>query len=167
MKRKFNFLRFFAISILGTLGIVFIFNIKSIDQLTFRDFVPVFIVFIVIGIKDFRKYLDYKKSINEGIALIGNYSHWGIDNLIISCNPDKPNQIIVRNDLFWSEKHDTENTHYLLKSLISDFEIIAKNRRFKFYLENKSVEFNLYSSDLKEEQLLKTEAKNYLSHHAV
>lgn len=92
MKRKFNFLRFFAISILGTLGIVLIFNIKSIDQLTFRDFAPIFTVFIIFGIKDFRKYLDYKKSINEGIALISNCSSYTVLNL---CRPH--NEFIYSN----------------------------------------------------------------------
>jgi len=163
MKRRFNFLRFFTISILGTLGIVIIFNIKSIDQLAVKDFIPVFTVFMVFGVKDFRKYLNYKESINKGIVIISNCSLWGIDNLIISCNSEKHDQIIVRNDLFWIEKHENENTNNLLKSLISDFEIIAKNRKFKTYLKNKSVEFKLYSSDLKEEKLLKIEVKNYAS----
>jgi hypothetical protein len=163
MKTRFNFLRFFTISILGTLAIVIIFNIKSIDQLAVKDFIPVFTVFMVFGVKDFRKYLNYKESINKGIVIISNCSLWGIDNLIISCNSEKHDQIIVRNDLLWIEKHENEDTNNLLKSLISDFEIIAMNRKFKTYLKNKSVEFKLYSSDLKEEKLLKIEVKNYAS----
>jgi len=161
MKRKFNFVRFFAISIVGTLGIVIVWHIKTIDQLTYKDFIGVFTVFVVFGIKDYMKYLDYKKSINKGIASIGHGSPWGIDNLIVTCNPNKPNQVIVRNDLFWREKQDNLTTDDLMKCLITDFERIASHSKLKVYLENKTVEFNLYASDLKEERLLKTVAKNY------
>jgi hypothetical protein len=161
MKRKFNFLRFFVISIFGTIGIVMIFHINTIDQLTYRDFIGVFTVFVVFGIKDFRKYLEYKKSVNEGIASMGNGSPWGIDNLVVTCNPHKTNQVIVRNDLFWTERQDNLSTDDLMKCLIADFEKIASHSKLKVYLENKTVEFNLYASDLKEDQLLKTTQINY------
>lgn len=166
MKREFNFIRFFIISVLGTLAIGFVFNVfifrtKSFSELTFKDFVPVLSVFIVFGIRDYQKFHHYKKLINKGVHLLKVGSIWGFDNLIISNHPDKSDQIIVRNDLLWIEKHNTQNTDDLLNCLISDFEIICKNRKFKAYLENKSVLFNLYSSDLKDEQLLQTDIRSY------
>lgn len=167
MKRSFNLWRFLIVSILGTVGIVFIFHFNSIDNIQLNDFIPVFTVFIIFGIKDFRKYLKYQKSIDNGISLVQNSSNWHFDNLIISSKPENSNQLVVRNDLLWIEKYDNENQDNLLSSLISDFDDLIMSRNAKMYFKDKSVEFRLYSSDPNEEKILKTKVKNYGSQHVV
>ena len=129
------------------------------------DFIPVFAVLLVFGQRDFQAYLDFKTSIKKGVDLISNNSIWSVDYLVISSNQQNDNQIIVRNDLLWIEKGNkqNENNYSLLNRLISDFETLAKNRQLRNFLKHKSTAFNLYSSDLNDEELLKTEEKNYNS----
>ncbi|MCX6238180.1 MAG: hypothetical protein NTY07_11605 [Bacteroidia bacterium] len=162
MKKRINIGRLLFAGFLTVLVVV-ILNIKSIDKITLTDFIVVFIVLLVYGYKDFQAYLDFKTSIKNGVNSLNNGSIWGIDYMIISRNPENANQIIVRNDLMWIEnaKKQNENKDRLLTMLISDFEIVAKSRQLRNYLKDKTVIFNLYSYGLKDEELLKTEEKNY------
>lgn len=162
MKKKINIKR---LSIAGLVGIilVIILNNKTLDKISFKDFIPLLAVLLVFGSKDIKLYLDYKKLIKKGINLIENNLIWSIDNMIITSDSENTNQIFVRNDLLWIEKGERqdENMDRLLEILISDFEYVAKDNRVKHFLKNKIVQYNLYSSDLKNEELLKTELKNY------
>lgn len=162
MTKRINILRLFIAGFAGVLAII-ILNIKSIDKITLTDFIPVFAVLLVYGRKDFQAYLEFKTSIKKGIDLLSKNSIWSVDYMLISSNPQNDNQLIVRNDLLWIEKGNKKNesNDRLLAILISDFELVAKSRLLKKYLKDKSVVFNLYSSDLKDETLLKTEGKNY------
>ena len=69
MKKRVNILRLLIAGFIGVLAII-ILNIKSIDEITLTDFIPVFAVLLVFGQKDFQAYLDFKTSIKEGIDLI-------------------------------------------------------------------------------------------------
>ena len=161
MKKRINIVR---ISIAGLIGIftVIIFNIKEIDKISYADFIPVIAVLLVFGSKEVQLYLDYKKRIRKGIDLLRNNLIWSIDNLIIQLDSENSSQIIIRNDLLWieREKKQNENADKLLEILISDFKNIAEDRQFKKLLKDKTVKFDLYSSDLRNEELLKTEIIN-------
>lgn len=158
MKRKINIVR---LSIAGLIGIftVVVLNLKSIDKISYTDFIPVIAVLLVFGSKEIQMYLDYKKRLRKGIDLLRDNLIWSVDNLIIQSNSHNSSQIIVRNDLLWieREKKQNENTDRLLEILISDFKNIAKDRQITKFLKDKTVKFDLYSSDLKDEELLKTE----------
>jgi hypothetical protein len=162
MKKKINIKGLLITGLVGII-LVIILNIKTIDKISIKDFIPLLVVLSVFGTKDIKLYLDYKKLIKKGIDLIENNLIWSIDNMIITCDSEIANQIIVRNDLLWIEKgkRQDKNMDRLLEILISDFEYVAKDNRVKHFLKNKIVMYNLYSSDLKNEELLKTELKNY------
>jgi len=162
MKKRINFVSLFVAGILAGLAVI-ILNINSIDKITLSDFIPVITVLLVFGYKDVQTYIDFKTSIKNGVNSLNNNSIWGIDYMIVSRNPKNANQIIVRNDLMWieNEKKQNKNKDKLLTILIADFETVAKTRRLKNYLKDKTVIFNLYSYGLKEEELLKTEEKRY------
>jgi hypothetical protein len=164
MKKKVNIKGLLIAGLVGII-LVIILNIKTIDKISFKDFIPLLAVLLVFGTKDIKLYLDYKKLIKKGIDLIENNLIWSIDNMIITGDSENANQIFVRNDLLWIEKGErgNENMDRLLEILISDFEYIAKDNQLKHFLKNKFVNYNLYSSDLKKEELLKTELKNYSS----
>lgn len=163
MNRKINIVR---LSIAGLIGIllVIILNIKENENISLADFIPVFSVLLVFGIKEIQMYFNYKRSIKKGIDLISTHTIWSIDYMIINSDTEKDNQINVRNDLMWIDKGNkkNENIDMLLGMLISDFEDIAKDKRLKDFLKNKMVKFNLHSSDLKNDDLLKTEIKHYV-----
>jgi hypothetical protein len=162
MKKKINIKGLLITGLVG-ITLVIILNIKTIDKISIKDFIPLLVVLSVFGTKDIKLYLDYKKLIKKGIDLIENNLIWSIDDMIITCDSEIANQIIVRNDLLWIEKgkRQDKNMDRLLEILISDFEYVAKDNRVKHFLKNKIVKYNLYSSDLKNEELLKTELKNY------
>ena len=164
MKRRINIKGLLIAGLVGII-LVIILNIKTIDKISFKDFIPLLAVLLVFGTKEIKLYLDYKKLLKKGIDLIENNLIWSIDNMIITSDSENTNQIFVRNDLLWIEKGERqdENIDRLLKILISDFEYVAKDNRVKHFLKNKIVKYNLYSSDLKTEELLKTELKNYSS----
>jgi hypothetical protein len=164
MKKKINIKGLLIAGLVGII-LVIILNIKTIDKISFKDFIPLLAVLLVFVTKDIKLYLDYKKLIKKGVALIENNLIWSIDNMIITCDSKNANQITVRNDLLWIEKgaRQDENADRLLEILISDFEYVAKDTSVKHFLKNKIVHYNLYSSDLKTEELLKTELKNYSS----
>ena len=165
MRKKEKRIAVVKLLIIGLLGIlaVIIPNIKSMDEISFTDFVLVFVLLLIFGTKEFQVYYDYKTSIRKGIDLINDNLIWSIDNLIVYSDPQDASQLIVRNDLLWigKGKNQNESADGLLIMLISDFEYLTRNRKLKDFLKNKSVEFNLYSSDLKNEELLKTKLKNY------
>jgi hypothetical protein len=162
MKRRINIKGLLITGLVGII-LVIILNIKTIDKISIKDFIPFLVVLSVYGTKDIKMYLDYKKLIKKGIDLIEHNLIWSIDNMIITSDPENANKINVRNDLLWIEKggRKDENMDGLLEILISDFEDVARDNRVKHFLKNKTVQYNLYSSDLKREELLKTEAKNY------
>lgn len=160
MKKKINLSRIVFAALVGFI-VVIAMNYKRMGDVAVVDFATVVVVVSIFAVKEVLVYLHYQSSVKKGVDLVRKNSVWGINNMIVTKSIDDQNRLTVRNDLLWGEKKQSMGVDALLALLVADFEEMAGEPVLKAYLRHKSVTYNLYSYDLREEQLLLSKVKEY------
>ena len=114
-------------------------------------------------IPQINNFYKIKKSTKEGIHKIQQNGIYSIDGLEISVvnNKDTKKSLIVSNTPAWIYKIQTDDLDEQMDLLISDFEILRKNKDWNTFIANKTVCFNLYSDESFIKEIVRTGEKQY------
>ncbi|MBT3208031.1 MAG: hypothetical protein HN704_06845 [Bacteroidetes bacterium] len=137
--------------------VLFFFHYLLDKKMDFWLLVPVVIVSVHFGYIEFKSIKKEKRNFLNGIELIKQKQTFVYDNLSICLKSENNETLTIRNQLFWEEAEEQNTAKFddTIDDLIQDFrKIIHRNKEFKKFVSNKTLEFQLIDNISNHEEKL-------------